>query len=309
MSKDFEQAYKELAQIEVPDLWDRIEAGLKEKSTPEKVVQIEKIQEVKAEEKKEEGNKAEEKKSSPKSVLVFLKRYSAVAAALICVAILVPAITFVGRFGIGGSKSESAATTEFAQETESFAADGMTEEACMEEMAETEMASAEIVQNEETVFEEAAAEENAEEFSEACDEAAEDMTESDEPKEKAEAEDAKSAKEESAVSGRAEEGAGGERTLEEASFYNVQVRVIEGEKMQKIFEGTEAEEDGCIYIAEVEKDPAKILTEGEEIAIFIPTTSSLALMENETFELDLSSFYEEEECYFRITKFHKQLKQ
>ena len=36
MNKNFEQAYKELAQNEVPDLWDRIEAGLKEKSAPAK---------------------------------------------------------------------------------------------------------------------------------------------------------------------------------------------------------------------------------------------------------------------------------
>ena len=35
MSKDFEQAYKEAAQMEAPDLWDRIEAGLKSKSVPE----------------------------------------------------------------------------------------------------------------------------------------------------------------------------------------------------------------------------------------------------------------------------------
>ena len=36
MSKNFEQAYKELAQKETPDLWDRIEAGLTEKSAPKK---------------------------------------------------------------------------------------------------------------------------------------------------------------------------------------------------------------------------------------------------------------------------------
>ena len=35
MSKDFEQAYRELAEREIPDLWDRIEAGLESKSTPE----------------------------------------------------------------------------------------------------------------------------------------------------------------------------------------------------------------------------------------------------------------------------------
>ncbi len=42
MSKDFEQAYKEAAQMEAPDLWDRIEAGLQNKSVPEKNVILEK---------------------------------------------------------------------------------------------------------------------------------------------------------------------------------------------------------------------------------------------------------------------------
>ena len=35
MSKDFEQAYRELAESEIPDLWERIEAGLESKSTPQ----------------------------------------------------------------------------------------------------------------------------------------------------------------------------------------------------------------------------------------------------------------------------------
>ena len=35
MNRDFEKEYIELAQCEIPDLWDRIEAGLTEKSAPE----------------------------------------------------------------------------------------------------------------------------------------------------------------------------------------------------------------------------------------------------------------------------------
>ena len=35
MSKNLEEEYKKLALDEAPDLWDRIEAGLSEKSTSE----------------------------------------------------------------------------------------------------------------------------------------------------------------------------------------------------------------------------------------------------------------------------------
>ena len=56
MSKDFEKEYIELAQNEIPDLWDRIEAGLTEKSAPE--------------------NKA--------SITIFLKRYGGLVAAVLC---------------------------------------------------------------------------------------------------------------------------------------------------------------------------------------------------------------------------------
>ena len=82
MSKSFEKEYKELAQSKLPDLWDRIEAGLSEKKPVSVPITID-----------EEAinNETTIKKADSNKVLVFFRRYQTVAAALLCVIILVPA--------------------------------------------------------------------------------------------------------------------------------------------------------------------------------------------------------------------------
>ena len=66
MSKDFEQAYKEAAQTEAPDLWDRIEAGLKSKSVPEEKADRDIIvsEEIKTGKESASGEAKAEKKSA-----------------------------------------------------------------------------------------------------------------------------------------------------------------------------------------------------------------------------------------------------
>ena len=81
MSKDFEQAYKEAAQMEAPDLWDRIEAGLQNKSVPEKNVILE---------------KKDRKKYSRK---IF--NYSGLIAAAVCVAVIIPAAVLLRQTSKG----------------------------------------------------------------------------------------------------------------------------------------------------------------------------------------------------------------
>lgn len=135
MSKDFEKEYIELAQNEIPDLWDRIEAGLTEKSAPE--------------------NKA--------SITIFLKRYGGLAAAVLCLLFILPAWLLLGQMDSKNSASvtqaeqEAYVTTEASEEAYDTAAaetieetNDMSTEAAAEEsetadltraMAETETAS------------------------------------------------------------------------------------------------------------------------------------------------------------------------
>ncbi len=106
MSKDFEKEYIELAQNEIPDLWDRIEAGLTEKSAPE--------------------NKA--------SITIFLKRYGGLAAAVLCLLFILPAWLLLGQMDSKNSASvtqaeqEAYVTTEASEEAYDAAAAETTEE-------------------------------------------------------------------------------------------------------------------------------------------------------------------------------------
>ena len=122
MSKDFEQAYKEAAQMEAPDLWDRIEAGLKSKSVPEEKTDRDIIvSEAKTEKESASGEEAPEKKADRRRMPVnfpYLKRYSGVIAAAVCVAVILPAMALLRPQFKGYSAADT--TEEIA---ESAAAD------------------------------------------------------------------------------------------------------------------------------------------------------------------------------------------
>ena len=122
MSKDFEQAYKEAAQTEAPDLWDRIEAGLKSKSVPEEKTDRDIIvSEAKTEKESVSGEEAPEKKADRRRMPVnfpYLKRYSGVIAAAVCVAVILPAMALLRPQFKGYSAADT--TEEIA---ESAAAD------------------------------------------------------------------------------------------------------------------------------------------------------------------------------------------
>ncbi len=134
MSKDFEQAYKEAAQMEAPDLWDRIEAGLKSKSVPEEKADRDIVVPEEAKTGKEaasaeaetgkefaSGEATPEKNADRKRKpvnLQYLKRYSGVIAAAVCVAVILPAIALLRPQFKGYSAADT--TEEIA---ESAAAD------------------------------------------------------------------------------------------------------------------------------------------------------------------------------------------
>ncbi|MCM1125807.1 MAG: hypothetical protein NC429_04990 [Lachnospiraceae bacterium] len=132
MSKNFAEEYKALADEELPDLWNRIEAGLTPKTTAP----------------------AESSRSSKGKVITFFRRYRTVVAAAVCVLVILPAIAVIGRTGqknsSGGAARDSAAPAEGEFETAELhdeePAEGEFETAELydEEPAEDEFKSAEL---------------------------------------------------------------------------------------------------------------------------------------------------------------------
>lgn len=261
MNRNFEQEYKELAKMEVPDLWDRIEAGLTEKSTPS---------------------------SSPQKPVVvpFVKRYSALAAAILCAILIIPVAGVMKQVSGGSSKSSDTAMME---ETTEEAADF---EASMAEETEAggeEMFAAAAAAEEDT-FEEAPAEAAEESFqrSDSMQDTAADMENATMEKQSSESKtEAEKEAEDMAKS----------LGLSEAQVLTgvtVEVTAAENDIIGKTLEET-----GTRYTAVVHEDPGGILKEGEEIVIFIPVYSSYGLVKDEIVELDLK-YSGAEKDYFTL---------
>ena len=275
MKKDFETAYKELANTEVPDLWDRIEAGLSEKSAPAET--------------KAEKNKKTAPVNKKTKIAVFMRKYSALAAAIVCAIILIPTMIVMKK---SDSKfmSESA-YDEKAVAEEAGAASMMTEEASVETEAVAEVAEMEQ--------EEAAKE----------------------PKMESKVAAAEVFSQKESASGAVKESAKADRAMNDAvcedaapedynkqnaqELKNIVVKVKKAE--EKPLEN-EAEEAGVLYTAVVKRNPSGLPREGEEIQIFIPVVSSVALVEDGTFELDLA-LSEREENVYTVTGCHGEVKE
>ena len=275
MKKDFETAYKELANTEVPDLWDRIEAGLSEKSAPAET--------------KAEKNKKTAPVNKKTKIAVFMRKYSALAAAIVCAIILIPTMIVMKK---SDSKfmSESA-YDEKAVAEEAGAASMMTEEASVETEAVAEVAEMEQ--------EEAAKE----------------------PKMESKVAAAEVFSQKESASGAVKESAKADRAMNDAvcedaapedynkqnaqELKNIVVKVKKAE--EKPLEN-EAEEAGVLYTAVVKRNPSGLPKEGEEIQIFIPVVSSVALVEDSPFELDLV-LSEREENIYTVTGCHGEVKE
>lgn len=275
MKKDFEKAYKELANTEVPDLWDRIEAGLSEKSAPAET--------------KAEKNKKTAPVNKKTKIAVLMRKYSALAAAIVCAIILIPTMIVMKK---SDSKfmSESA-YDEKAVAEEAGAASMMTEEASVETEAVAEVAEMEQ--------EEAAKEPKMESKVAAAEVFSQKESASGAVKESAKADGAMN----DAV---CEDAAPEDYNKQNAQeLKNIVVKVKKAE--EKPLEN-EAEEAGVLYTAVVKRNPSGLPKEGEEIQIFIPVVSSVALVEDSTFELDLV-LSEREENIYTVTGCHGEVKE
>lgn len=291
MSKNFEEAYIELAQSEAPDLWDRIEAGLSEK----KIVTV--------------SAQPEKKKES---IIVLFRRYQAVAAALLCVVIIVPAIILMRQVGMpGASQNESAQAPEMngkgaapaeAVPAEEAVAGAMAEEAVAEAAPAEEMPAAEAAPvagaaEEMPVAEAAAGASFAQTESAEAETAMEDAASDGEASKEMIADMKEMDAEKESEAAPAENGRS-EAVKEEGTadiLYNVQVEIVD----EKVFDGAGNQEDaGAVLTAIVlQADSGGELAIGDEVTIFIPIYSSLYLPVGESFELDLRKEQSEEYDY------------
>ena len=269
MSKNFEEEYKKLALDEVPDLWDRIEAGLSEKSAP--------ATHAPGDQREAAGkqDRAYRKKSDKqgKTVRVFFRRYAGAVAAVFCVFIIIPAVMLIGRTG---NKSLSEKMADTAMEESAF--EITAEESSGEEMkAAVEETPAGASYDEavnaaaaEAVCEEAVAEgayEEADEEPRAAGAAIEDSTASADElmQQMAEAESVKIQK------------------ADQVEKVSVKIKA-ESEEAVSSMETPEGQK----YEAIVVYDASGQLTEGEQIVIFVPASSTdVVSVGQKALEMDL----------------------
>lgn len=297
MSKDFEKAYRELAESEIPDLWDRIEAGLESKTTPE---QTKESGTGKSGE-ETEGNRAERNQTAGKEIAapdenrrrkikaMHISRYSGIAAAVVCVAVIIPAAVFLFRnrptegYSGGAEVTEGIDTAAAADETMEFAA----EDAEAADEPESCEAAAEEMDAGTGGLEEA-------------DNSAPQMADEADVLKK---ESLSSAKQESAPreAETEETGVFAEAAEESTVFEHVEIKVTE---IEIDFEREDKSPPGTLYTVTVQKDASGGLKEGEELVVDVPAYSSYALVKDGVFEVDLvykeNGTYGLEKCYRQI---------
>ncbi len=289
MSRDFEKAYRELAQRECPDLWDRIEAGLIEKSAPEKggeegSLQVLVQKDICQEEKKqaEEGDRSagiKRKEPERKSGrLPVWKTYGGVAAAVVCAVIILPAFLKLGSTE-GGAMEEiqenicdsGAPENPAAMAGAGAAAAG---EAGGESAAATEEAGGESA---------AAPDAGAGAGQEALDAGEEEVG-----LESAMAEDKAAAQTQGAQQQEKSE----EKAKEQDGGMAFHI-LVEVKQAEDAYEGETP--TGTLYTVVVQEDEGEFFGEGEQIEIYAPILSTQKLAVGQVFEVDI--VYGQEEAY------------
>lgn len=150
MKNRLEDAYRQLKQSETPDLWDRIETGIKESTKGSTNANIN-------ESTNENAGYRKHKKTGR-----FLRKYSLPLAACIAVALCVP-LAVAGFLKVAGGGNQYAADAEMAAEAENFAMTAESYEMAEEECAEAgyDAAAYENAAEEAVMAENAAADEEA----------------------------------------------------------------------------------------------------------------------------------------------------
>lgn len=312
MSKNFEEEYKALANEELPDLWNRIEAGLTPKTTalPEET---------------KEQVKEQTKKQGRGKVFSFLYKYRTVAAAAVCVVIIIPAVIMLGRIGRMGRTKNWEAIDEAALDSNMSAAQSMDEttavtegwdESASEESAEAEAADMEF---DDSSMESAAMDMAEEEMAAESGGGTRDVLQNDtgssgssaiedlgDAGKKMDADRITNAEKKSEdksddienqyASGSIVEAAREEKQKEKVRVYeNITVKVT------GFTEETVETERNMFYGIKVTvvKDPAGELMEGTEITVWVSYLSSMAYLKGETYTLKLS-YDPDRECPYRI---------
>ncbi len=306
MSKNFEEEYKALAENDLPDLWNRIEAGLTPRSTVSESGEADRITR-----KQEQIIDKPEGRADHNKVIQFFLRYKTVAAAAICVIIILPAVLVLGNLNSGKSKTtelceeamdaaapmeEGLDTAAAAAETAAETAEAVTEEPVEEEMADeaftdsmSDMSSSVENDVEEAVTEDMATgalqdkeaeTENERSSGSTADGAAEKITELE--------------KEEKQLAD-----AGGEEKASEIIYQNVTVKILERTEEEVTtqgdwFHGMKAE------VVSSQNDGLK---PGDELTIWVSLASSTMYIVGEEYKLDIS-YDPDRECDYRIAATH-----
>ena len=261
MSRDFKNEYLELVNEEIPDLWDRIEAGLREKTVPET-----------------------EKKNKINPV-IFRKRYAGLAAAVLCAAVVIPAFMFTRGMNKSASfESAAEAPAEAAQVTEECAVEEAAEAVCdtaedvYDEISESGAGGIEETTGQETMENEGAAADVPEAVSEEA--ALEDLDEG------IGADKTESAfrKEETISEAASKRQDKGEALILEN--VTVQVTAVNNTDAKETDQGEHSME-GVLYQAIVVDDPSGTFSVDEQIEIFVPADSLFDMTTGNTFEIDL----------------------
>lgn len=307
MSKDFAEEYKALANEELPDLWNRIEAGLTPKTT---ALTGESLQESSQEPSRvslQEASKEPEKRK----VVSFLYRYRTVVAAALCVIVILPAVILLRGGNSKSSTMESASAADDAEASaeepvEESAADTAAEifpaeadEALDDALAEeagTGSASQDSGRDGADLYADSAKPEDL-----SLENGAEKKMEQQENRNSSTAmsdEAADSAEEEKVVQTQGvEESLDSTKSREEKIFERVTVEAGEATG-----ETAKADKNFLYEITmKVIEDPSGELEKGAEIKVWISYFSSVAYTQGQEYVLDLS-YQPDRECPYQVEK-------
>lgn len=287
MSKNFAEEYKALANEELPDLWNRIEAGLTPKTTA--------LAEEELEEKPEKGK-----------VIRFLFRYRTVVAAAICVVVILPAVILLGRGNDSNSSWESASDTATEAQEEAPADHAASEEIYL---AETDEVTEEAAAEEPEAEAGGAVQDNGSDGAEAA--RIEDLNTEGAAEKEMNRQGNHSSSE--AMSDEAADIAGEEKAFLETQKTDQDSHSSVNRK-EKIFErviveaaeqtGETVEADNDIFYAvfmKVIEDPSGELEKDTEITVWVSMLSSVAYVQGQEYVLDLS-YDLDRECPYQVKK-------
>lgn len=318
MSKNFAEEYKTLANEELPDLWNRIEAGLTPKATSQagegRSPDME--QTIKSADSGASQVAEPEKEKEKGKVISFLFRYRTVVAAAVCVIMILPAVILLGRNN--RSKSFSGSAADMAAETREEAPADDAADMASEEMYLTESDDAAEAPAEEPEAEAGgAAFDNGSDGAGACAETAliEDLESEGAAEKKMDQQENRNVQKEMSdeAADITEDIAEEEKALPEtqrtdqsfSSTTNREVKIFERvtvEAAEQTGENVKTDEDFYYGITmKVIEDPSGELEEDTEITVWVSYLSSVTYVQGQEYVLDLS-YDPGRECPYQVKK-------